>query len=420
MTVVSRFQDHAVSTRLLILAFLLLPVTHTSAQNTAVLGLPFKILYNAETRGIFSNPEKLDVVYVFNFWNSRQGTRLALWENVLQPDTARVRRRAMTRTPLGWEADIPLDSTAALVSWYITDGVKRDDNDRKTFVTYVKDRQGEPVRNARYFMTSFLELARADISERAREAEAEISFHPLNLRAYPLFFTLIMARDKGSDVTQRRIVTMLEDLERKFPESPDVLSLIARTYYYIFRDEKRGLEYKDRIDAREQWDEVKMMVDREQLLEDNRRMALENENRRKALMNAAMPDFRFPFGDKASYTVSQDRGRAVVLMFWISSSEQSRKLLLSLKDVPATFPKGSVHFVAISLDEKPEAAQAVFTRQGIPFDLYMNHPDAVEQLGIDGIPYTLVIDKRGIIRTIFLGTSPTLTEDIERAVKAVQ
>jgi len=58
----------------------------------------------------------------------------------------------LSKTNDGWTATLQIHPRAALLSWYVTDGKDMDANGEKTYVDYVYDGEGKPVRGAHFCM----------------------------------------------------------------------------------------------------------------------------------------------------------------------------------------------------------------------------------------------------------------------------
>ena len=84
------------------------------AQFMPVAGTPIDILYKPLAGHAFVSADSLQLVYTFNLWGSRYGTRLALLENTLRPDTQLVRRARLERAGGMWKARIEIPPSAAL------------------------------------------------------------------------------------------------------------------------------------------------------------------------------------------------------------------------------------------------------------------------------------------------------------------
>jgi peroxiredoxin len=376
------------------------------------------ISYDPVKAGIFTHLDRMEVVYVANFWNTRMGTRMALRENILRPDTSRVMTAPLVKQDVGWEAKLAIPPNAAVLSYYITDGEARDENGGKTFTAYVYTAEGVPVPNAHYFMVPFLELAGASLEERVREAEQEILQYPQNFRAYTQYFTLYLEIEEGSERGQRRIIQRLGELEQQYGDQTDCLNLIARTYYYILRNLETALEYKDKIPQRERWPEVERIVDTRSVMEQQRQRQKMLEEARNNLVNTVAPEVHFR-RDGEKISVQDYEGKPVVLVFWATTSELSKGLFKPLENFKKEFDDDGLTILAINAGERPETVDEFREERDYPFVWAMNDGAALQLYGVSGLPQTYIIDRKSVVRQVFVGYTPALIPDIKAAIKDV-
>lgn len=391
--------------------------TPAQAQITADSVGVLTITYTPPPHVRFSDGAPLELVYVFNYWGTRSGTRLALLENVLRPDSARVRRVLMQQRGSAWAADVVVPANGALLSYYVTDGTVRDDNRERTYVQLMTDGNGKPLRNAHFFNTPFLQLAGASLDDRVAEAEREVLAHPDNFRTWSQYFTLYLERNAGSAKSVGRIVSLLEDLERKYPDTTDCLNLIARTYFYVLQDIDRALDYRNRIPASGQWPEVVAIYNREQVMEERRRKAAERAATRDRILDAEVPDVTFSDWTGAKHRLREEPGSAIVVFFWATTSEHSRNLITPLARLHEQWSPKGVRFLDVNLDIVQESAMRHLERHALPFEHRRNNGTALIDLGIDGIPNVMVLDARRNVRAFITGAGDDTALRIEQAIK---
>jgi hypothetical protein len=400
----------------ILLVFLFCSCAPLFGQIKPVVGRPVEILYRPDPASPLAEATSLQLVYVYNYWGSRMGTRLALLENVLRPDTARVRRIDMKKTAIGWSALVDtIPSYAAVLSYYITDGVSRDDNGERTYAWYVHTSGGKPVPNARFFMNYFLELGRENIDNRVKEAEDEILSYPENYKAYTQFFTLLFEQGKGNERTRNRIIEKLNALESAFPDNADVLNLAAHTYYYILRDTETGMGYRNRISIPKQWPDVVTMFDRDQTIEQQRRVAEDRKQRREALLNTQILDVQFMDFDLRKLPLRLDSGCVQVITFWATTSDQSRRMLEPLGRIHQRYTGTPLKISLVNVDPDHKIAAQFLQDAKLPFQQRINFGATLIELGVDGIPHTIIVDQGGFVRKILVG----FTNDTEQELNQI-
>ena len=388
-----------------------------AAQIKPVAGFPIDIVFRPDAGTPLASADSLDVVYAFNYWGTRYGTRLALLENVLRPDSGQQRRAPMKRGNDGWKATIDIPANAAVLSYYFTDGRHREDNGEKTFAAYVYGADGKPVKNAHFYMTSFLLLARADLDTRVKEAEMEIVEWPENFRAYSLYFTLLFERDKGREKSRKQIYEILQKLEDKYRDNDEYLNLTARTLFYVLRETELALKVKGQIAPTKLWPEVFMMYDREGKEEERRRITLEREQRRTALLNAQVPEVSYLDTAMVRRSLRSGKDQAALVVFWATTSEQSMDALRRLSAAWERHRTKNVSLIAVNLDPDEMIARRKMAELALPIEYAFRDGAMVADLGVDAIPTVFFIDPQRVIRKIAVGFSPADEADFAKALQ---
>ncbi|MBR9977084.1 MAG: redoxin domain-containing protein [Bacteroidetes bacterium] len=405
---------------LLILAFLCVPAI-MNAQGGPVAGSTYTINYVPPPDSPLAEAEDLTLIYVFDFWNVRYGTRLALWQNVLRPDTARVRFAPLTQQGRSWTVDIHIPETAGLLSYIVSngDGTLIDGNDEKTYTVYVVDEDGKPMPNARFYNIPFLHLAQAELGRIVREAEQEITDYPENFVAYHQYFKLLLEQGKGSARIQQRIATRIEEMEKRYGANMEFRNMAAETWYYILQDVKRGLSIRNTIPPAQQWPQVLRMFDRQGKEDEQKQRKHLAEQRRNALRNTELPSFNLHDreNNKVAFPVSD--GKTIAFVFFASSSENSHHALRQLADMLPSLSAANMEIIAVSVDPDKQQSIDYFTKAGFPFTLLFNQGAVLQLMGVDSIPITYIVDGENIVREILVGYAPNFGEAMKAALEAL-
>ncbi|MCB2205337.1 redoxin domain-containing protein [bacterium] len=400
---------------LLVFVLLLFPLV-LNAQPGPVAGSDFTVVYNPPASSPFASASAVTLVYVFDYWNVRYGTRLALWQNVLDPDTSRTHYAPMKKEGESWTAKIPIPATAALLSYVVTDGEHVDGNNQKTWVRYVLGADGEPVKNARFYNLSFLELAREKIGVQIREAEREVTSYPENFPAYQQYFMLLMEQAKGSPRTQERIAARIDGLEEQYGTNPEFLNMAAEVWYYVLQDQRKGLEYRKRIEGSKMWPQVFAMADRQSKQETAAERAKYHVDRRKELQGAELPAFNLNNGTGGKSAFPRNNGRPLIMLFWASTSDKSGSMLEALRAALAPYPADAVDVVVVSVDQDEEKALKAYQEKRMPFELLFNQGSTLYMLGVDSIPITYFVDTKNIVQNIVVGFDSGISGRLRKLV----
>lgn len=134
------------------------------------------------------------------------------------------------------------------------------------------------------------------------------------------------------------------------------------------------------------------------------------------------PDFELKSIDGKMVKLSDYKGKVVILDFWATWCGPCRKGIPDLIELKNEFGKKGVEIIGISVDGQNTIDQV----KSFAADKKMNYPVvyadgkvADNYGGIQNIPTTVVIDKKGYIIAQYEGLSPkaTYVNDINKALK---
>jgi thiol-disulfide isomerase/thioredoxin len=219
----------------MILTLLLISLS-AIAQNRPVAGEAYPLTYNLSDRDIFSKESKLTLVYVFDFWGTGKSYASGpkgLFQNVLNPDEGRKLETTMDFVDGKFTARIMIPESAQLLSYYITDSNNFDYNDKKTFVSYVYDKSGYPVKGARFRNVDFLLMAGAETDIIIKELEDELAAFPEDyLVRSVLWEKRFLSKNNLDDILSLRAEFEKEfsNLKKDAQDNYDLLNAEARIY----------------------------------------------------------------------------------------------------------------------------------------------------------------------------------------------
>lgn len=328
----------------------------TSAKSQSVgpiAGKTYTLTYSPALSGILQDAKQIWIVYVFDYWGTKahqvqkgESGDSDLLDNVLDPDSGRATKVLMTKDGGSWQVNIAVPSDAALLSYYFTDGIQYDFNDKKTYVSYVFNENGRPVRNARFRNVDFLIMAGENHQAVIDELEKEITDYPDNYLAHVVCWrfkifdtvspdTLKMLesdvvpyysglRKVYGDTVLSYEVTSLYDFDRVIQLSlrdsvmePTVAALTKSVNSDILAtvSEIREKSRSARIEQIESYAEF-------MLLPPEKRQRLQEENEKKLkemvaeFVGQPAPDFSFETVTGEKHRLSDFRGKYVLLDFW--------------------------------------------------------------------------------------------------------
>lgn len=208
-----------------------------AAQSLPTSGKSYTIKYDPSEKNIFTTSSKLTLVYTFDYW----GTKAAaihgaekLFENVLSPDEGKISMVQMTLKGNLFEANIFISDSAQLLSYYFTDGINFDYNDKKTYISYIYGESGKPVKGARFRNIDFLVMSGADNRMFIEEIENELKDYP----DYHLARYVLWNKKFENEKDFNGLLSLRDDFEEeyaelkiKYPDDFELLNSEGKGYY---------------------------------------------------------------------------------------------------------------------------------------------------------------------------------------------
>ncbi len=126
------------------------------------------------------------------------------------------------------------------------------------------------------------------------------------------------------------------------------------------------------------------------------------------LVGRAAPQFTLQDLDGKNVSLSSFKGKVVVLDFWATWCPPCRQEIPHFIDLQNKYGKKNFTFLGVSVDQDgPSVVKTFVAKNGMNYPQLMATQQVVMNYGkIDGIPTTFVIDKKGVIRNVFVGYHP--------------
>jgi hypothetical protein len=218
-----------------------------SAQDLPIIGKKYNITYSPQKAGILVDAKAITVVYVFDYWSTRATSNrdpAMLFYNVTHPDSARVSRAVMKKNDGTWKAEIEIHANASLLSYYFTGGEKSDYNQNNTYVSYLYNENGTPVRNARFRNIEYLNAARKGTIDQLAEISNELKDYPDNYVAYIPYWMLRFDTTSSTTTLQmleKEANDQFDQLEKKLGATDSLMNVKAGVFYrYALRLQREG------------------------------------------------------------------------------------------------------------------------------------------------------------------------------------
>ena len=122
------------------------------------------------------------------------------------------------------------------------------------------------------------------------------------------------------------------------------------------------------------------------------------------------PDFTITIRDGSTFTLSEKRGKVVVLNFWASWCGPCVREMPAFQRLYEEYGD-EVQILAIDGLEESARMEDFFENNDYTFPAAYDEEDVVNALyPSEGIPYTVVIDQEGIVRYTYVGASDAETQ----------
>ncbi len=130
------------------------------------------------------------------------------------------------------------------------------------------------------------------------------------------------------------------------------------------------------------------------------------------------PDFKLIGIDGKSYTMKDFKGKVILLDFWATWCGPCRMEMPHLKDLYATYKEKGLEIVGVSLDQSgAQVVKPYIEQNGVLFTSLLADEAVVKAYGgINAIPTTFLIDKKGRIQKVYRGYTDkrVFEEDVKK------
>jgi len=120
------------------------------------------------------------------------------------------------------------------------------------------------------------------------------------------------------------------------------------------------------------------------------------------------PDFSLSDMNGKKVTLSEYKGKVVILNFWATFCGPCKEEMPSLNNLFLAFKKDGLVVLAISTDDSEKPVQSFIKAKSIAFPVLIDKDQQVffDRYTVLGLPTTFIIDRDGIIRDKILGDRP--------------
>jgi thiol-disulfide isomerase/thioredoxin len=129
------------------------------------------------------------------------------------------------------------------------------------------------------------------------------------------------------------------------------------------------------------------------------------------------PDFTLKSFDGREITLSQLKGKVVLLDFWATWCGPCKESIPHLIQLHKNYRESGFELVGMSVDKGDgEAVRRFVQSMDIPYPVVMAPENVVRSYRVTGIPATFLIDKQGKIREKVVGFSGSIAKQLNTRV----
>lgn len=146
---------------------------------------------------------------------------------------------------------------------------------------------------------------------------------------------------------------------------------------------------------------------------------MQNSGISSPLVGNPAPDFQLDLLEGGRFRVSDQKGKILVLDFWATWCGPCMNAMPMIDEAVHGFEGQDVQLIAVNLQEAPEQIQATLKRLGLNPSVALDIDGvAAARYQANAIPQTVVIDREGIVRRVFVGGGNGLGASLTEAIKA--
>lgn len=129
------------------------------------------------------------------------------------------------------------------------------------------------------------------------------------------------------------------------------------------------------------------------------------------------PDVVFTTLDgQSSMTMSEFRGRPVLVTFWASWCGPCRVELPELSTLYGELIGRGFVLITVNVDHNPMAGRRFLDALGLSLPVYRLNPRDTKAIGVDALPTNILLDPDGRFVKAYKGYTPAMVDDVRRLV----
>lgn len=135
-------------------------------------------------------------------------------------------------------------------------------------------------------------------------------------------------------------------------------------------------------------------------------------------LSGPAPDFALPLEGGKKLKLSQLKGNVVMINFWASWCAPCREEMPLIEDLFQNYKKLGFVVYGVNVDFNPADAKPLLKETGVSFPVGYDSKNRVSELyGVDSMPSTVMVDRKGNMRFLHRGYKPGYEDDYEQQIR---
>jgi len=132
------------------------------------------------------------------------------------------------------------------------------------------------------------------------------------------------------------------------------------------------------------------------------------------------PDFTLAARGGKTISLSQFKGQVVMINFWATWCGPCRQEMPLLESIHKKYGKMGFTLLGVNVEPDPEAAEAWLRETPVSFPVLFDTKSEVSTLySVSGMPSTVIIDRKGVVRMIHRGYKPGDENEYLNSIRAL-
>lgn len=135
----------------------------------------------------------------------------------------------------------------------------------------------------------------------------------------------------------------------------------------------------------------------------------------------AAPAFELSDLQGRKHTLSDYLGKVVLINFWASWCKECIMEMPSLNMLYSQFTRQGLAVLGLTVDRKSEDAGDAAKKADISFPVLLDNKGEVfiKKYAVIGLPTTIIVDRKGIVREVLIGTQDFLEKEMKDRIASL-